>query len=281
MRMRYAALAATAMLLAAIAATILLTSNAAPQPTSTVQQTAPHSPRDAPATPVTPQPPDRCATATATDCILAVYKGAPDNYAQIQDIPDSLLIQPDEDGRYQIERGQQITVVTAAWLPTGYTHFNLQRRPLQATVSPSSRERLIPPSGTTYTFTVTIDERGANLISFDLTAARPRPLPGQKPELGDIVVTTNFLVHDPALRHARHHRRRGHRRQLRLPQDGRRRVERDRQLWQLAKLGRRAAHPPNRRERGIPRGPLRHGAGRRQLRLPDERPPLRVPLQGD
>ena len=40
MRMRYAALAATFVLVAALTATILLTSNAAPQPTSTVQQTA-------------------------------------------------------------------------------------------------------------------------------------------------------------------------------------------------------------------------------------------------
>ena len=199
MRMRYAAYAASLVLAVAIAATVLLTSCSGPQPTSAVPQTSEDSPRDAPATLATPQPPDRCTTPTDPTCIRAVYKGAPDDYAQVQDIPDSLLIQPDEDGRYQIERGQQITVVTAAWLPTGYTHFNLQRRPLQATVSPSSRERLIPPSGTTYTFTVTIDERGANLISFDLTAARPRPLPGQKPELGDIVVTTNFLV--PTLRY--------------------------------------------------------------------------------
>ena len=105
MRKRYAALAATFALLAALAATILLTSNAAPQPTSVAQQTAPHSPRDAPATPVTPPPPDRCTTPTDPTCILAVYKGAPDDYAQVQDIPDSVLIQPDDDGRYQVERG--------------------------------------------------------------------------------------------------------------------------------------------------------------------------------
>ena len=29
-------------------------------------------------------------------CIRAVYKGAPDDYAQVQDIPDSVLIQPDD-----------------------------------------------------------------------------------------------------------------------------------------------------------------------------------------
>ena len=197
MRMRYAALAATFVLLAAIAATILLTSCSGPQPTSVAQQTSGDSPRDTPATPAKPQPPDRCTTATDPTCIRAVYKGAPDDYAQVQDIPAWVLIQPDDDGRYQVERGQQITVVTAAPLPTGYTHFSLQSRPLHVTVSPTSHDQLIPPVGTTYTFTVASDEAGSNLISFDLTAAKPRP--GQKPELGDVVVTTNFLV--PKLRY--------------------------------------------------------------------------------
>ena len=199
MRKRYAALAATFALLAALAATILLTSNAAPPPTSVAQLTSPHSPRDAPDTPVTPMPPDRCTTPTDPTCILAVYKGAPDDYAQVQDIPDLVLIQPDDDGRYQVERGQQITVVTAAPLPADYTRFYLQRQPLQVTVSPTSAQQLIPPVGTTYTFTVAANEAGSNLITFNLTEARPRPRPGQKPELGDIVVTTNFLV--PTLRY--------------------------------------------------------------------------------
>ena len=201
MRMRYAALAATFMLVAALAATILLTSNAAPQPASVAQQTSEDSPRNPPGTPVTPPPPDRCTTPTDPTCILAVYKGAPDDYAQVQDIPDSVLIQPDADGRYQVERGQQITVVTAAPLPADYTRFDLQRQPLQATVSPTSFEQLIQPVGTTYTFTVAANEAGSNLITFNLTEARPRPnsRPGQKPELGDVVVTTNFLV--PTLRY--------------------------------------------------------------------------------
>ncbi len=144
-------------------------------------------------------PADRCSSPTDADCIRAVYKGAPGDYAQVQDIPDSVLIQPDADGRYQVERGQQITVVTAAPLPTDYTRFYLQRQPLEVTVSPTSSEQLIPPVGTTYTFTATGDDAGSNLISFDLTAARPLPRPGQKPELGDVVVTTNFLV--PTLRY--------------------------------------------------------------------------------
>ena len=150
---------------------------------------------------VHPLPSDRCATPTAADCIRAVYKGAPDDYAQVQDIPADVLLTPDPDGRYQVERGQQITVVTAAPLPNAYTRFYLQRRPLQATVSPASYEQLILPVGTTYTFTVTTDEAASNLITFNLTAARPLPVhrPGIKPVLGDVVVTTNFLV--PTLRY--------------------------------------------------------------------------------
>ena len=199
MRMRHAAYAAPFVLAAAVAATILLTSCSAPQPTSVTPQTAPHSPRDALATPATPLPPDLCTTPNDPTCIRAVYKGAPDDYAQVQDIPADMLLTPDPDGRYQVERGQRITVVTAAQLPSGYTSFFLQRRPLQATVRPTSHERLIAPSGTTYTFTVTTDEAASNLISFDLTAARARPQPGQKSELGDVVVTTDFLV--PTLRY--------------------------------------------------------------------------------
>ena len=192
MRTRYAALAATFVLLAALAATIILTSKAAPQPTSAAQPTEQHSLAAAPDPPVTPLPPGRCATPTAADCILAVYKGAPDDYAQVQDIPNSVLIQPDGDGRYQVERGQQITVVTAAPLPADYTRFYLQRQPELVSISPTSFEQLIQPEGTTYTFTVAANEAGSNLITFNLTAAQSPP--GQKPELGDIVVTTNFLV---------------------------------------------------------------------------------------
>ena len=114
------------------------------------------------------------------------------------DIPADALLTPDGDGRYTVERGQQVTVVTAAPLPTGYTRFYLQRRPPGApgTPDPVSFSQLIPPVGTTYTFTVTTDEGGRTLFTFDLTAARTRPFarPGHKPELGDRVVTTTFQV---------------------------------------------------------------------------------------
>ena len=93
--------------------------------------------------------------------------------------------------------------MTAAPLPADYTRFYLQRQPLQVTVSPTSSEQLIPPVGTTYTFTATNDERGSTLLSFDLTAARPLPIsrPGIKPELGDVVVTTAFQVETTTLRY--------------------------------------------------------------------------------
>ena len=58
--------------------------------------------------------------------------------------------------------------------------------------------------GTTYTFTVTTDESAPTLISFDLRAPRPRPLPrpGQKPELGNRVVTTTFQVQTTTMAYA-------------------------------------------------------------------------------
>ena len=128
---------------------------------------------------------ERC-TAGATDptCIRVVYIGAPDDYANVTDIPANFTFTPNSEGRYQVGRGEQITVVTGgASLPAGYTRFYLQRAPLTTSPSPVSASQLIPPVGTTYTFTPTTDPEGAALITFDLTAARPHPVrPTHKPE---------------------------------------------------------------------------------------------------
>ena len=258
MRMRHAAYAATFMLVAALAATILLTSATGPQPTSAAQQTVPHSLAPAPVTPVKPLrthtltatagaggsvdpagattqtegvpvtltaswndathtfagwsgdcsgsdttctlelyadhsvtatfselPAARCAQPEDADCIRAVYLGAPDDYPQVQDIPADLLLTPDANGRYEVERGMQVTVVTAAPLPASYTRFYLQQDPVEQPW-PVSSSQLIPPVGTTYTFTPSTDPAAADLITFDLHAARPWPFqrPGLKPELG-------------------------------------------------------------------------------------------------
>ena len=140
---------------------------------------------------------DRCAEPSDVDCIRAVYRGAPGDYAQVADIPAALLLTPGADGRYAVQRGQQITVVTAAPLPEGWTRFYLQRTPHGAP-SPVSASQLIQPVGTTYTFTVTTDEAGPTLVTYTLTAARPHPVrPTLRPELGDVVVTTSFRVADP------------------------------------------------------------------------------------
>ena len=144
----------------------------------------------------------RCATTTAADCIRAVYLGAPGAYAQVADIPADALLTPDADGHYLVERGQQVTVVTAAPLPAGWTRFYLQQT-LLGTPSPVSTSQLNQAVGTTYTFTVTEDEAASTLITFDLTAARPfvRPRPDGKPDLGDVVVTTVFRLETTALRY--------------------------------------------------------------------------------
>ena len=135
-----------------------------------------------------------CKTSADPTCIRAVYLGAPGDYAQVADIPAAALLTAGTDGRYRVERGQQVTVVTAAPLPAGWTRFYLDRTPLE-TPSPTSFEQLIQPVGTTYTFTVT-DEAASTLITFDLKQARPfvRPRPDGKPEIGAAVVTTVFSV---------------------------------------------------------------------------------------
>ena len=98
--------------------------------------------------------------------------GAPGDYAQVSDIPADVLLTPAPDGRYYVERGQQVTVVTAAPLPADWTRFYLQRTP-SGTPGAVSFQQLIQPVGTTYTFTVATDEAASTLITFDLTAARP------------------------------------------------------------------------------------------------------------
>ena len=169
-----------------------------PVPTAIVTPTATATPAPS-ATPTATPKPEFCAAPTDADCIRAVYLGAPDDYARVADIPDSTLLEPDEDGRYHVARGQQVTVVTAAWLPARYAGFQLRRTP-DGSPPPVSASQLVQPDRTTYTFTVTIDEAGSTLITFDLTAAGPPLQPGLEPELG-VMVTTRFLV--PSLRYTR------------------------------------------------------------------------------
>ena len=264
MRMRYAALAATFVLAAAVAVTIILTSKAAEEPTSAAQQTEPHSLAAAPDTPVTPPAPDRCATPSDPTCIRAVYQGAPVDYAQVQDIPDSVLIHPDADGHYQVERGQQITVVTAARLPADYTPL-LPPAPTAAGHRQSHVTRTPDPAGRDNLHLHDHDRRGC---------VQPDHLrPDRRPAAADLSPRGQATARrrrghdqlpgpDPALRHPGHHRRSNHPRQLCLPQDRRGCSERDRQLRSLGFGNRRITHRSHRRERSIARGLLRHGPSR-------------------
>ena len=145
---------------------------------------------------ITELPADRCAEPSAADCIRAVFRGAPEDYAQVTDIPASALVTLGIDGRYEVRRGEQVTVVTAAPLSEGYAGFHLSREP-QETPSPVSSERLVTSMGTTYTFTPAVDGESAAIITFDLAAANPPAEPGLEPQLGDVVVTTTFRVGVP------------------------------------------------------------------------------------
>ena len=150
---------------------------------------------------------ETCSHSADPTCLVAVYAGAPEDYAEVADIPESALLEPDADGRYHVERGRQVTVITRAALPEGWTEFDLQLSPSE-TPLPASQQRLTSPPKTTYTFTVTADERGASLITYELRPARARPLRPGTAAVGDAVVATQFLVPVCALPPPRHDRRR-------------------------------------------------------------------------
>ena len=119
--------------------------------------------------------------------------GAPEDYADVADIPDAAIIQPDDQRRYHVQRGQQVTVVTTALLPPGFADFALERRPV-AGPAPTSGDRAVPPRGTTYTFTPIRFEGAAEVITFDLRAVRTGPRPAE----GHVMVSTTFQVVTPA-----------------------------------------------------------------------------------
>ena len=141
---------------------------------------------------ITELPADRCAGPSDADCIRAVYRGAPGDYAQVSDIPASALLTLGDDGRYEVRRGEQITVVTAAPLPASYARFHLGRNPA-GTPSPVSEEQLVLPVGTTYTFTPAADAGDGTVITFELTA-RSAPAEGEEAVLGDVLVRSTFHV---------------------------------------------------------------------------------------
>ena len=142
-----------------------------------------------------PAAPGSCATPTDPTCIHAVYIGAPGDYRQVVDIPSAMLLRGGPGGTYRVDAGLEVTVVTAARLPEGWTRFYLEPSPL---FTPISASRLIPPVGTTYTFTVNDDAAATSSWTYHLKQAKPfvRPRPDGKPHIGATVVETEFEVKD-------------------------------------------------------------------------------------
>lgn len=138
----------------------------------------------------------RCPTPSHASCILAVYRGGPLLYRSVEEIPLRALVTRRSDGRYHVQRGRQYTVITAATPPDGYTRFSLRQRRPKGTISATSAMQLVQPAGTTFTFTVNSDERGASLMTFDLYVAREPPVhrASQRPEPGEVVVTVEFIM---------------------------------------------------------------------------------------
>ena len=142
-----------------------------------------------------PAAPGSCATPTDPTCIQAVYIGAPGDYGQVVDVPSAMLLSGGPGGTYRIDAGLEVTVVTAARLPGGWTRFYLEPSPL---FTPISASRLLPPVGTTYTFTVSDEATATSSWTYHLKQAKPfvRPRPDGKPDIGATVVETDFLVVD-------------------------------------------------------------------------------------
>ena len=142
-----------------------------------------------------PAAPGSCATPTDPTCIHAVYIGQPGDYRQVVDIPSAMLLRGGPGGTYRVDAGLEVTVVTAARLPEGWTRFYLEPSPLFTAVETS---RLVPPVGTTYTFTVNDDAATTSSWTYHLKQAKPfvRPRPDGKPHIGATVVETEFEVKD-------------------------------------------------------------------------------------
>ena len=96
-------------------------------------------------------------------------------------------------GTYRVDAGLEVTVVTAARLPSGWTRFYLDQSPLGN--PPVSARQLI---GTTYSFTVSDEAPAATTVTYHLKQAKPfiRPRPDGKPHIGATVVETEFEVKD-------------------------------------------------------------------------------------
>ena len=141
---------------------------------------------------------DVCTHATNPACIRVIYRGEPGDHAAVEDIPSHLIIRPGAEGRYHVQRGWRITVVTTAQLPEGYDQFALRFSAEESLVG-ALYEELVPPHGATYAFTVMPDDDGATLFTSELIPSASPDEEESSSQPGSASVLTQFLI--PALRY--------------------------------------------------------------------------------
>ena len=141
---------------------------------------------------------DVCTHATNPACIRVIYRGEPGDHAAAEDIPSQLIIRPGAEGRYHVQRGWRITVVTTAQLPEGYDQFALRFGAEESLVGTLYAE-LVPPHGATYAFTVMPDDDGATLFTSELIPSASPDEEESSSQPRSASVLTQFLI--PALRY--------------------------------------------------------------------------------
>lgn len=148
---------------------------------------------------VAPPTPDQiCTSATTPPCILAVYRGQPGDHQSVRDIPTELLIQSDATGRYQVDRGWRITVVTSLRPPDGFDRFHLRLSPNER-VAGTLYDESYTPEGATFAFTVSPDDDGPNLFAYELLPSASADVDAVDAQIGQPWARIEFLI--PTLRY--------------------------------------------------------------------------------
>lgn len=145
----------------------------------------------------------RCPAPDDPGCVVAVYQGAPDDYATVAEIPAEALIEPDAEGRYRVRQGRQITVITTASLPAGATDFELRPPPSSLRGRRAFDLETLAPVGATFTFTVRTHFVDNFSFALDLTATSRR-LPAElRADPAEEVVSVDFFIEEARFRYSR------------------------------------------------------------------------------
>ena len=144
----------------------------------------------------------RCPTPDDPGCIVAVYEGAPDEYATVAEIPANVLIDPDATGRFRVRPGRQVTVMTSASLPEDATHFELRPPPSSLRGQRAFDLETLAPVGATFTFAVYTHFTDDFPFVLDLTANSRRLPAGLMHHPTEAIVSLTFLVDDARFRYS-------------------------------------------------------------------------------